>query len=69
MTERELQKRRYAKQDELIENQYVLEKAIDQDLFNLKYMLYGIVPYSRYWRWGMMKSLKRAIKLIEKEEV
>ena len=39
----------------------------DADINNLKYMLFSIKPYSRYYRWGMMRSLKRAIKLIEKD--
>lgn len=38
------------------------------DSDKLSYMLYGIQPYSRYWRWGMVKALKHAIKLLKEEE-
>ena len=38
------------------------------DIDRLKYMMYGIQPYSRYWRWGMIRALKHAIKLMEKEQ-
>ena len=38
------------------------------DVEKLKYMLYNIDPYSRYWRWGMVSALKHAIKLLEMEQ-
>ena len=38
-----------------------------EDIENLTKMELTIQPYSRAWRWGYKKSLKRAIKLIEKD--
>lgn len=39
----------------------------DKDIHNLKMMLFDITPYSRAWRFGYVKSLKRAITALEKE--
>lgn len=41
----------------------ITEKHIN----NLKYMLYQIQPQSRYWKYGMIKTLRWALKLAEKE--
>ena len=38
------------------------------DADKLRRILYSIEPYSPWWRWGMVKALKRAIKLLEAEE-
>ena len=38
-----------------------------EDIENLTKMELAIQPYSRAWRWGYKKSLKRALKLIEKD--
>ena len=43
------------------------EGKIDPDLYNLEMILLSIKPHSKWWRWGYMKSLKRAIKLIKKD--
>ena len=40
---------------------------IDNDIINLKMIENSIGPYSRWWRYGFKKSLKRAIRLMEKE--
>lgn len=47
------------------------EKATTQaekDIIHLKMMVLDIAPYSRYWRWGYVGSLRRAIKALEKQE-
>lgn len=41
--------------------------TIEKHINNLKYMLYQIQPQSKYWKWGMVKALRFAIKLAEKE--
>lgn len=38
------------------------------DADKLEYMELNIAPYSRYWRMGMKKALKHAIKLLREEE-
>lgn len=53
------------KQQELLNQEPKTQK--EKDINNLKYMLYNILPYSNYWRWGMRGSLKRAIELLEKD--
>jgi len=39
----------------------------DKDIHNLRLILYSIQPYSKWWRWGFIRSLKRAIQALEKE--
>ena len=39
----------------------------EKDIFNLKSMLYNIKHGSRYYRWGYVATLKRAIKRLESE--
>ena len=34
----------------------------------LEYMMLDIQPYSPYWNMGMIKALKKAIKLLREEE-
>jgi len=44
------------------------EKATTQrekDVINLKMMALDIRPYSCWWRWGYLGSLRRAIKELE----
>ena len=38
----------------------------EKDIIHLKKMILNISPYSRYWRWGYVGSLRRAIKALEK---
>ncbi len=42
-------------------------ESVDKDIFNLKMILLDIAPFSRWWRWGYMRSLRRAIKALERE--
>lgn len=61
-TFRKDQKNRLKKQMEL------LRKPEWSDADKLEYMLLNIEPYSRYWRMGMKKALKKAIKLLRQLE-
>lgn len=38
------------------------------DADRLKMIMYDIEPYSRWWRQGMVRALRRAIKLLEEKE-
>ena len=38
---------------------------LDPDVVNLKLMLLDIQPYSRAWRSGYVRSLRRAIEALE----
>lgn len=47
------------------------EKAATQtekDIIHLKMIILDIAPYSRWWRWGYVGSLRRAIKALEKAQ-
>lgn len=47
------------------------EKATTQtekDIIHLKMIILDIAPYSRWWRWGYVGSLRRAIKALEKAQ-
>ena len=46
----------------------ILEKDVLTDSDLLTILMLDIEPYSRYWWLGMIKALKHAIKLLEKEE-
>ena len=38
----------------------------EKDIIHLKKLILNITPYSRWWRWGYVGSLKRAIKALER---
>ena len=40
----------------------------EKDIIHLKQIILSIRPYSRWWRWGYIGSLRRAIKALEKME-
>ena len=47
------------------------EKATTQtekDIIHLKMIILDIAPYSRWWRWGYVGSLRRAIKALERAQ-
>ena len=46
----------------------LLGKGSWTDADKLEYMELNIAPYSRYWRMGMKKALKHAIRLLREEE-
>ena len=37
----------------------------EKDIIHLKQMALSIKPYSRWWRYGYLGSLRRAIKVME----
>ena len=39
---------------------------LEKDIIHLKQIALSIRPYSRWWRWGYLGSLRRAIKIMEK---
>lgn len=54
--------------DEAIRLILAEEKATTQaekDIIHLKQIALSIRPYSRWWRWGYLGSLRRAIKILE----
>ena len=46
----------------------LLRKDLWTDADRLEYMELNITPYSKYWRMGMKKALKHAIRLLREEE-
>ena len=38
----------------------------EKDIIHLKQIALSIRPYSRWWRWGYLGSLRRAIKTMER---
>lgn len=38
------------------------------DSEKLEYILCSIKPYSKWWRWGFVSALKRAIKVMREKE-
>jgi len=38
---------------------------LEQDIENLKRIEQGIQPYSKWWRWGFLSSVRRAIRIME----
>lgn len=38
----------------------------EKDIIHLKQIALSIRPYSRWWRWGYLGSIRRAIKALEK---
>ena len=55
--------------DEAIRLILAEEKATTQaekDIIHLKQIALSIRPYSRWWRWGYLGSLRRAIKTMER---
>ena len=46
------------------------EKATTQrekDIIHLQQIILSIAPYSRWWRWGYIGSLRRAIKAMQRQ--
>lgn len=40
----------------------------EKDIIHLRQIILSIRPYSRWWRWGYVGSLRRAIRAMEKQE-
>jgi hypothetical protein len=64
MNEKAYQLKMLEKQKELINKEPATptEKAI----IDLEMIICDIKPYSRWWRWGYVKSLRMAIKALKK---
>ena len=41
------------------------KEQLAKDIENLRYIEKSIQPYSRWWRWGFLSSIRRAIKIME----
>lgn len=46
----------------------IYEKESLDDIDKLELIITDIYPYSRYWRFGMIKALRHAIKLLKEEK-
>lgn len=67
MTKRDFDRKQLDKQIELLK-QPEPETQLEKDIYNLKYIRYSIRHGSRWYRYGFIRSLDRAIKLMEKEK-
>ena len=43
----------------------IVKDTLEKDIENLKRIEQGIQPYSRWWRWGFLSSVRRAIRIME----
>lgn len=43
----------------------IVKDTLEQDIENLKRIEQGIQPYSKWWRWGFLSSVRRAIRIME----
>lgn len=59
---------RYKEKDRLILAEMKAETQLEKDIIYLKQIALDIRPYSRWWRWGYLGSLRRAIKLMEEKQ-
>ena len=41
----------------------------EKDIIHLKMIAQSIKPYSKWWRWGYLSSIRRAIKLMEEDSL
>lgn len=39
----------------------------EKDIIHLKMIALSIKPYSKWWRWGYLSSVRRAIKALEED--
>lgn len=62
---REKADERYKEKERLIFAEMKAETQLEKDIIHLKQMALDIRPYSNWWRWGYLGSLRRAIKLME----
>ena len=67
--ERKFNQKQSEKLSKLIKEFYSKENhtVIEEDLFNLKYIEYNIRYGSLYYRHGILKTLRKVIKNLEKE--
>lgn len=43
----------------------IVKDTLEQDIENMKRIEKCIQPYSKWWRWGFLSSVRRAIKIME----
>lgn len=43
------------------------ETQTERDIIHLKQIELSIMPYSRWWRWGYLSSVRRARRALERE--
>lgn len=67
MNEQEYCLKQNAEKERLLKGVFTAPESVDKDIFNLKMILLEIRPYSRWWRRGYVRSLRRAIKALERE--
>lgn len=63
MTRQDYKKRQIAYQEQIIKE--LTEGIGDKDIQNLTDIMYSIMPDSYWYRWGYIKSLRKAIKALE----
>ena len=67
MNEQEYIKRQSARKMQLLNKWDDDLPQIEKDIIRLEMMECDIKPYSRYWRWGMVGTLRRARKALERQ--
>lgn len=65
---REKATERYEEKERLIIAEENATTQREKDIIHLKKMALDIKPYSTWWRWGYLGSLRRAIKLMEESD-
>lgn len=55
--------------EQLILDEMKATTQIEKDIIRLKLIELSIYPYSRWWRWGYITSVRRARKALEREAV
>lgn len=65
---REKAAERYKEKERLIYAEMKATTQREKDIIHLKQMALDIKPYSTWWRWGYLGSLRRAIKLMEESD-
>lgn len=59
--------RRNAEELQLIIAEENATTQAEKDIIHLKRIEMSIIPYSRWWRWGYLGSVRRARKALEKQ--
>ena len=59
------EKKRIDEQMQLILAEEKATTQAEKDIIHLKQIALSIRPYSCWWRWGYLGSLRRAIKILE----
>lgn len=53
--------------EQLILAEMKAETRFEKDIIHLKQIELSIMPYSRWWRWGYLSSIRRARQALERE--